>query len=139
MIKPIHQPPALRVLLVEDSLVNQRVVIGLLRSISCEVSTAPNGQVAVEMLQAEEFDVVLMDVHMPLMDGLTATRVIRQQEVRTASRTPIIAVTASSDRSTCLEAGMDDYLEKPVRRELLQSALERVLNDRQSYYPADAV
>ena len=131
MIKP--NSSALRVLIVEDSLVNQKLIVGFLRKSSCDVSTAQNGKLAVERLREEDFDVVLMDVQMPLMDGITATRVIRQQEGDTASHTPIIALTASSDRESCLAAGMDDYLEKPVRRELLQLALERVLSER----PAD--
>jgi CheY-like chemotaxis protein len=139
MIKPNQLPSPLRVLLVEDSLVNQRVLGGLLRRFSCEVSTVTDGKAAVAKVFEEEFDVVFMDVQMPLMDGLTATRVIRRHELRTASYTPIIAVTAGTDRQTCLEAGMDDYVAKPVRMELIQLALERVLNVCCSDDRADAI
>jgi len=84
----------------------------------------------VQRVLEEDFDVVLMDVQMPIMDGLQATRTIRQHEVGTGRRIPIIAVTARAmigDRESCLEAGMDDYISKPIRRDELQQALTRLL------------
>ena len=97
-----HAPP-LRVLLVEDSLVNQRLLVGLLHLRIYCVTVATDGQQAVDRMAEEEFDVVLMDVQMPVMDGLAATRLIRQQEAGTTKHTPILAVTAGMDRQSCLE------------------------------------
>ena len=131
MTRPYQPPAAPRVLLVEDSLVNQRVLGGLLRKLACDVSTAGNGQEAIEKLCREEFDVVLMDVQMPIMDGLTATRLIREQEVGTEKHTRIVAVTAGMDRQSCLAAGMDDYLGKPVKAESLYEKLGFVLGAQQ--------
>jgi PAS domain S-box-containing protein len=107
----------LRVLLVEDSLVNQRLALGLLEKYGHTVVVASNGRQALEQLQSHQFDVVLMDVQMPEMDGLQAARLIRQQEQGTDRHVLIIAMTAHAmkgDREACLAAGMDDYLAKPI-------------------------
>ncbi len=112
---------SLSVLVVEDSVVNQTLVRAILINAGHTVRLANNGREAVAMIEAETFDFVLMDVQMPEMDGLTATRLIRQSEEATGRRLPIVALTASEERGPCMEAGMDDFMTKPVRAvELLE-------------------
>jgi CheY-like chemotaxis protein len=119
-----------RVLLVEDNMVNVQVAMRQLRYIGCEVTSVDNGKAAVEILERSQFDAVLMDCNMPVMDGYTAARHIRQNEVeRQRKRTPIIAMTANaaeSDRERCLGAGMDDFISKPVVIEALKEVLDRM-------------
>jgi PAS domain S-box-containing protein len=118
---------SLRVLLVEDSLFNQKLGIALLEKRGHQVAVANNGREAVEIFFRQPFDRVLMDVQMPEMDGLEAMQVIRQREARIGSHVPIIAMTAqalSGDRERCLAAGMDEYLTKPIRSDLMYETLE---------------
>ncbi|MFT5324794.1 MAG: two-component system sensor histidine kinase/response regulator [Planctomycetaceae bacterium] len=120
--------PPLRVLLAEDSVVNQKLALALLKKWGHTGTVANNGKAAVDLATNETFDVVLMDVQMPEMDGLEATRQIRQSEVGTDRHLPIIAMTAHAmkgDRELCLESGMDDYVSKPVRPWQLINALSR--------------
>ncbi len=117
----------LRVLLVEDSLFNQKLAIALLQKRGHSVVLANNGREAVDLFFRQPFDRVLMDVQMPEMDGLEATQLIRQREARTGSHVPIIAMTAqamSGDRERCLASGMDEYLTKPIRSDLMYETLE---------------
>jgi CheY-like chemotaxis protein/HPt (histidine-containing phosphotransfer) domain-containing protein len=117
-----------RILLVEDNLLNQEVAAGLLSEVGAKVATANNGQEALEWLLRDRFDCVLMDVQMPVMDGLTATRLIRANPL--LSNIPVLAMTAnarSEDRSRCLAAGMDDFLTKPVVPAQLYAALAKWL------------
>ena len=117
----------LRILLAEDGLVNQQVALGFLEMRGHTVVIANNGKEALAALDKESFDVVLMDVQMPEMDGLQATAAIRCQEKDTGAHVPIIAMTAyamKGDRERCLEAGMDDYVSKPIRPEPLYAAVE---------------
>ncbi len=117
----------LRVLLVEDSLFNQKLAIALLEKRGHQVTLANNGREAVEVFFRQPFDRVLMDVQMPEMDGLEATQVIRQREARSGWHVPILAMTAqvmSGDRERCLAAGMDEYLTKPIRADHLYEVLE---------------
>ncbi|MBF0422666.1 MAG: response regulator [Magnetococcales bacterium] len=120
-----------RVLLVEDTMINQQVALGMLKQLGLEVTLATNGVEAVAKVQTGVFDLVLMDVQMPVMDGLEATREIRAwEESLGKGALPIIAMTAHAleeDRRRCLEAGMDDYLPKPVRWEMLERMLTRWL------------
>ncbi len=116
------QVPArsLRILLAEDNAVNQRLAIRILESAGHQIRLAEDGARAVALFKAHPFDVVLMDVQMPEMDGFEATAAIRAWECARNSRTPIIAMTAHAmkgDRERCLRAGMDGYLAKPIRRE----------------------
>ena len=118
-----------RILLVEDNPVNQAVALGMLNLLGCKVVVADHGQAAVERLADEDFDLVLMDCQMPVMDGFEATAEIRRRQGNDA-RIPIVALTASAldgDRERCLNAGMDDYLSKPFTVESLQSMLKRWL------------
>ncbi|MBI2688961.1 MAG: response regulator [Acidobacteria bacterium] len=124
----IPAPPAgLRVLVVEDNAVNLRLANLLLEKLGCTVESASGGVAALSIVDSREFDLILMDVQMPDMDGLEVTRRIRAWE-GARRRTPIIALTAGvspEDRSLCLDAGMDDHLPKPVSRDDLCVALCR--------------
>ncbi len=120
--------PSLKLLLAEDGKANQLLAIGLFNRMGHEVVVAENGQDAVSRWRQQPFDAILMDLQMPVMDGLEATRTIREFEKQTASRIPIIAMTARAmqgDRQRCLDAGMDDYVSKPIRRLELYEALSR--------------
>jgi two-component system sensor histidine kinase/response regulator len=118
----------LRLLLVEDNLVNQKLAHRLLEKMGHEVTLAVNGQQAVDVVQRGTFDVILMDIQMPVMGGVEATQKIREWQVQAGVRTPIIAMTAhalSGDAEKYLQAGMDGYVSKPVCTELLRSEIER--------------
>ena len=122
----------LRVLLVEDSLVNQKLVEALLEREGHGVVVANDGQEAVAAFRTEPFDLVLMDVQMPQMDGLEATATIRQAEKPKGTHVPIIAMTAHAmqgDRERCLEAGMDEYLAKPIRVRRLFDTIAGVVGE----------
>jgi CheY-like chemotaxis protein len=117
-------------LLAEDSLVNQKLALSLLGKHGHTVTVANNGREAVAAVKNDNYDLVLMDVQMPEMDGLEATGVIRAVEKQTGGHLPIIAMTAHAmkgDRETCLEAGMDEYVSKPIRPRQLFDTLEKVL------------
>ena len=120
-----------RVLLVEDNPVNQQVAQAMLQELGVESVSAWSGEEALEKLYADRFDAVLMDCQMPVMDGFTATRRIREMELsRGAKRLPIIAPTAnvmSEDREKCLAAGMDAHLGKPIEPAQVIEALSRFL------------
>ena len=118
----------LKILLVEDNRTNQLLALRLLEKRGHEVSVAGNGAEALEALEKQAFDLVLMDVQMPGMDGLQATQAIRKDENKTGKHIPIIAMTAHAmlgDQERCLEAGMDDYITKPIRPQQLVEVLER--------------
>ena len=117
-----------RVLLVEDNVVNQKVGQKFLERLGCEVRIAAHGAEGLQLWREEAFDIVLMDIQMPVMDGYTATRQIRDLEHRREHRTPIIALTAdamSGQLERCLQAGMDALLTKPLNPEHLRDTLER--------------
>ncbi|MFN7926975.1 MAG: response regulator, partial [Blastocatellia bacterium] len=123
--KPGERLP-LRLLLAEDNLVNQKVALRLLEKLGYRADVAANGREAIAALHRQSYDVVLMDVHMPEMDGLTATKQICQIWEK-PQRPLLIAMTANAmqgDREACLQAGMDDYLSKPIKIEELSRALE---------------
>jgi len=124
----------LHVLVAEDNPVNQRVIVRLLEKMGHIPIVAHNGQEAVEAYESRPFDAALMDVQMPVMDGLAATMAIRESEARHPGRRrlPIMALTAYAmrgDRERCLAAGMDDYLTKPIKPEDLSAALDRIFGD----------
>ncbi len=117
----------MRILVVEDNFVNQQIASELLLGEGAVVQLANDGQEAIDLIDAAPFDVVLMDMQMPVMDGLTATRTLRQQH--SASELPIVAMTANamdSDRLACLDAGMNDYVVKPFNVIQLTKVLLRV-------------
>ncbi len=120
---------ALRVLLAEDNEINQRLAISLLTKRGHAVVVAGNGQEALDELRRQPYDVVLMDLQMPVMDGMAATAAIRAMERVTGSRVPIVALTAHAmkgDQERCLGAGMDAYLSKPLKAKELWEVLDRV-------------
>ena len=120
---------AFNVMLVEDNLVNQILCCTILKKIGHTVVVANHGQEAVDLFAKQPWDVILMDMQMPVMDGLDATRAIRALELP-GQRTPIVAMTANameSDRQLCLDAGMDDYLSKPFKFGDLQAILEKTI------------
>jgi PAS domain S-box-containing protein len=127
---PLESLPPLRVLLVEDSLVNQRLAVALLQKHGHQVTVANDGVEAVATLESQSFDLVLMDVQMPEMDGYEATAKIRQRERQTGRHIPIVAMTAHAmkgDRESCLAAGMDSYVAKPIRAQQVFEAIDAAL------------
>jgi len=136
-----------RILLAEDSLMNQRLVLGLLQN-DHDVTVVGDGQSAVQQVATDEFDLVLMDVQMPHVDGLEATRMIRAAERNRDRHIPIIAMTAHAmkgDRERCLAAGMDHYISKPIRAarlfEVLATAVtgQTISDDSSAHLPADCL
>lgn len=119
-----------RILVAEDNIVNQKVVCYMLEKQGHQVASAHNGEEVLEALEKDIFDLILMDVQMPKMNGFEATTAIREKEEQTGSHIPIIALTAHAmkgDREKCIETGMDDYISKPVKPEELFRAIERVV------------
>jgi CheY-like chemotaxis protein len=119
----------LRILLAEDNVANQALAAGLLRRDRHAVTIVDNGVAAVAAAITGDFDVVLMDIQMPVMSGLDATMEIRRHEVSTGTHIRIIAMTAhvmQADRARCLAAGVDDYLPKPIATDALRRALSPI-------------
>jgi len=122
--------PPLQILLVEDNPINQKVATRLLEKAGHSVTLAVNGREALSCVGVRPFDLVLMDVQMPEMDGLEATVAIRMQERGTDRHIPIVALTAHAligDREKCIQAGMDGYVTKPVQPPLLFQTMAEVL------------
>ncbi len=123
-----------RILLVEDNIVNQKVALGILKKLGLKADTAANGLEALQALESEPYDLVLMDVQMPQMDGLEATHQIRDTQSKVLDHEiPIIAMTANAmqeDRERCLQAGMNDYVAKPVQAQVLAHVLVRWLAEK---------
>ena len=130
----------LHILLAEDNTVNQKLALGILGSLGHDVVVANNGLEAIAAVARDSFDLVLMDVQMPEMDGLTATRQIRDEERARGGHIPIVAMTAHAmkgDREDCLASGMDDYLTKPIRlQEMADKLTELFPSERTSGGPA---
>ncbi|NPB09924.1 MAG: response regulator [Thermodesulfobacteria bacterium] len=129
-----HKPLRAKVLVVEDNLINLEYCVSALELLGCEVKTAETGRQALEILEKESFDLVLMDCQMPEMDGYEATKRLREMEEKTGKHTVVIALTAHAlkgDRERCLAAGMDDYLSKPFTIDQLRAVLEKWLKGRE--------
>ena len=110
----------------EDNAVNQKVALAMLGKLGYEATVVADGAQAVEAIQTEHFDAILMDMQMPVLDGLSATRQIRELDLD--EQPWIIALTANalaSDQEACFDAGMNDYVSKPIRTDVLRDALER--------------
>ncbi len=141
LVQETVQLPPLDILLAEDSLVNQKLAVRLLEKHGHRVVVANNGREAIRALERASFDVVLMDVQMPELDGMEATAVIRAKERDAGSHVPIVAMTAHAmkgDREACLQAGMDGYVTKPIRAPVLLEAIcEAVENVPASLPEAD--
>jgi CheY-like chemotaxis protein len=124
-----------RVLLVEDNAVNQRVATRLLQRFGLQPEVVTNGREALDALERTRYDLVLMDLQMPVMDGLAASAEIRRREASTGTRVPIVALTANAlpeDRQACFAAGMDDHVAKPIRLGDIRRIIERWLPDGES-------
>ena len=122
---PAGRGRGLQILLVEDNAVNQRLAVRFLERLEHAVTVADNGRDGLRAWREGRFDLVFMDIQMPILDGLDTTRIIRREE-NGAMHTPIVAMTAhalSGDRERCLAAGMDDYIAKPIRGRQLQRLL----------------
>jgi signal transduction histidine kinase len=122
-----------RILVAEDNEINQKLLKTILENKNYNVSTALNGQIAIDMFLKENFDLVLMDIDMPVMDGIVATRLIKEYDKKRGVFTPVIALTAhalSGDRERILNAGLDAHLAKPIDREFLLQVIDRYLSER---------
>lgn len=117
----------LHILVADDSLVNRRLAVRLLELDGHVVTVVANGFDAVNQLRGRRFGAVLMDVEMPVMDGLAATRAIREWEKDCGIRTPIVALTTITDREACFSAGMDAFLTKPLRMSTFRQTLNSLL------------
>ena len=140
-VRAVSGGRSLRVLLAEDNQINQRFLVRLLKKYGHDVEVIGNGRDAVAALAAHHFDLVLMDVQMPEMDGFEATAAVRAMERDRDTRVPIIALTAHAmkgDRERCLMAGMDDYLAKPIQAAELFALIDRIL-PVDARFAADAV
>ncbi|PCI46626.1 MAG: hypothetical protein COB51_06795 [Moraxellaceae bacterium] len=127
-----HDTHELHVLIVEDNKTNQLVTKQIIKKMGLISLLAENGEIAVEMVQRQKIDIILMDCQMPVMDGFEATRQIRQLSSPLNSL-PIIAVTANTsdeDRRRCRECGMDDFLEKPISYHTLSTSIEKWLGKK---------
>ncbi|MBS0011963.1 MAG: response regulator, partial [Bacteroidales bacterium] len=117
-----------RVLLVEDNITNQTIVTISLRSKVKSIDTAVNGKEALDMFGKSNYDIILMDIQLPVMDGIMVSKKIREIEASTSKHTPIIAITANAmlgDKEKCLSAGIDDYLSKPYQPQKLLDMISR--------------
>jgi len=133
-----------KILVVEDVTLNMLLIKTILNQIMEDsvITLATNGKKAVEMVEREDFDIILMDIQMPEMDGIEATKMIRQIETKKNSRTPIVALTAGAikgEEEKCIAAGMDDFLTKPINRKVLQKTLSKYLSSDSLEEKNDAV
>ncbi|MFW5721438.1 MAG: response regulator, partial [Bacteroidota bacterium] len=119
------------VLLVEDNLINQKIVLLSLKKAVKNVDVANNGKEALDKFGSVKYDLILMDIQMPIMNGIVTTKKIRNIEKSTNTHTPIIAITANAllgDKEECLAAGMDDYISKPFQIDTLIKKIEKQLD-----------
>lgn len=122
-----------KIMLVDDNKVNQRLAILIFRQIGFTCDIASDGKEAYEMYQQKKYDLIFMDIQMPVIDGLESTQLIRafEKESETLHRAIIVALSGSElaeNKDTCLEIGMDDYIEKPIRVESLREYISKLIN-----------
>jgi len=125
----------LSILLAEDNLVNQKMTVRLLEKKGWHIETVDNGQGVLDLLNKKSFDLILMDTHMPVLDGLEATKIIQEEEKKTGRHIPIIALTARAmqeDRQKCLDSGMDEYIPKPIDRYKMYEVIESMIKKQKS-------
>lgn len=137
-----EQDLPVNILLAEDHIMNQKLISAILRKKNWSVTIANNGSEALEMLEKANYDLILMDVQMPVMDGFEATARIREKEKGTADHKPIIAITAhalKNDREKCIASGMDEYIKKPIDAKKLYAAIQRLTDSRQFINEASAI
>jgi CheY-like chemotaxis protein len=140
LIKPDNTGTAVdlkdaNVLLVEDNLINQKIVILSIQKLIKNIDVANNGKEALDKFGTSKYDIILMDIQMPVMDGILATKKIREIESSTNKHTPIIAITANAlagDKENCLAAGMNDYISKPFQPEVLIQKIKNLLTSSKS-------
>jgi two-component system sensor histidine kinase/response regulator len=135
-VAPPEGQAKLRILLAEDNIVNQRLTSRLLEKMGHTVTIAGNGQIALRLLDEEDFDLVAMDMQMPIMDGLEATEKIRASEKKTGRHVAIVAMTANAfeeDRERCRQAGMDGYIAKPVSSRSIEMEIRRVMAAQEKF------
>ena len=128
----MRSPECLKILLAEDNSVNQRLMALILSQLRMKIDIASDGKEAFEMYQQKAYDLIFMDVQMPVMDGLESTKLIREfeQSSGTLHRALIVALTGSElaeNKDLCLEIGMDDFIEKPIRVEMLQKYISKLV------------
>ncbi len=131
--KTPDEPDTITVLIVEDNVINQRVAKRMVEKMGFKTEIANNGQEALDMLQEKSYDLILLDVQMPVLDGLRTAQKIRIMEMNSEQHIPIIAMTAHAqkeDRDRCLEAGMDDYISKPINMQILEEKLRLYLKKK---------
>jgi CheY-like chemotaxis protein len=121
------------ILLAEDNRLNQRVAALLFKQLGIQFDLVSNGKEAVELVKKKRYDIILMDIHMPIMDGLEATRKIRAFETKTKISLPnyIVALSASEvleNRAVCTDAGMDEFMEKPMKEPILRELIFRIMS-----------
>jgi CheY-like chemotaxis protein len=122
-----------KALVADDYLINQELTKEMLELMGCVVDVAEDGAIALDKFQKNQYDIIIMDVQMPNMDGYAATKNIRELEAKNGLKhIPIIAITASAlqgDEEKCLHAGMDDYMSKPIKGEILENTLKKYLTE----------
>jgi len=121
----------LKILVAEDNIINKKVLLSMLKNTGCTIDTVVNGEEVLECYNKYDYDLILMDIQMPEMDGISATLLIREKEKLTNNHIPIIAITANAyedDREKCLNSGMDEYLSKPFKQEDLIGVIKKTLN-----------
>ena len=126
---------SLKILVVEDNLINQKITKSFLVRMNHTVTIVKNGKEAVDIFEKEYFDCILMDIQMPVMDGIQATKLIREKEKIKKTSIPIIAVSANllvEEETKVIEAGMNDFIPKPINEAQLITALSKVINHKYS-------
>lgn len=127
------QAGPIKILVAEDNEANQFLIKAITKTMDWEITLVDDGEQAVEAYKQQSFDLIMMDVQMPVLNGYEATRLIRKLEAEKGTHTPIVALTAyamKSDKDSCIEAGMDDYISKPFKR---QQFLDMVINTLEAH------